>query len=143
MGDMTREDWQRACIKKGFVYIREPDDHYVIADVPEMALLLGELLGVEVRTKDSDSYGETVSELQEQVESGLHAYQRAYELEKENEALRKDADRFRWTNIEGNWVARMFGKWRAHIGEYGDGLPTDWYPSREEAIDAAIRNSKG
>lgn len=61
----------------------------------------------------------------------------------EVEALRKDAERFRWTNIEGNWVARMFGKWRAHIGEYGDGSPTEWYSSREEAIDAAIRNSKG
>ena len=56
----------------------------------------------------------------------------------EIEALRKDAARYRWTSIEGNWVARMFGKWRAHVGEYGVGQPTDWYGSREEAIDAAM-----
>jgi hypothetical protein len=59
-------------------------------------------------------------------------------LQAENVALRKDADRYRWTSIEGNWVARMFGKWRAHTGEYGDAQPTAWYPSREEAIDAAM-----
>ena len=56
----------------------------------------------------------------------------------ECEALRKDAARYRWTAIEGNWVARMLGKWRAHVGAYGDAVPTDWYPSREEAIDAAM-----
>ena len=56
----------------------------------------------------------------------------------EIEALRKDAERYRWTCIEGNWVARFHGKWRAHIGEYGDKQPTDWYPSRGEAIDAAM-----
>lgn len=54
----------------------------------------------------------------------------------------KDAERYRWTSIEGNWVARMFGKWRAHIGEYGDAQPTDWYPSREEAIDAAMSKDR-
>jgi hypothetical protein len=59
-------------------------------------------------------------------------------LKSENEALRKDAERYRWTSIEGNWVARMFGKWRAHVGEYGDASPTDWYATREEAIDAAM-----
>lgn len=55
-----------------------------------------------------------------------------------NKALRKDAERYRWTSTDGNWVARMFGKWRAHTGEYGDASPTDWYSSREEAIDAAM-----
>jgi hypothetical protein len=54
------------------------------------------------------------------------------------EALRKDAERYRWTSIEGNWVARMFGKWRAHVGAYGDVSPTEWYETREEAIDAAM-----
>ena len=54
------------------------------------------------------------------------------------EALRKDAERYRWTSIEGNWVARMFGKWRAHVGAYGDASPTEWYETREEAIDAAM-----
>ncbi|WP_104910536.1 hypothetical protein [Pseudomonas sp. LG1D9] len=59
-------------------------------------------------------------------------------LKAENEALRKDAERYRWTCVEGNWVARFHGKWRAHIGEYGDKNPTAWYPSRGEAIDAAM-----
>lgn len=56
----------------------------------------------------------------------------------ENEELSKDAARYRWTCVEGNWVARFHGKWRAHVGEYGDKSPTDWYPSRGEAIDAAM-----
>lgn len=60
----------------------------------------------------------------------------------EIEPLKKDAARYRWTTIEGNWVARMFGKWRAHIGEYGDSNPTDWFDTREEAIDAAMSNKE-
>ena len=63
-------------------------------------------------------------------------------LKAEVEALRKDAERYQWTTIEGNWVARMFGKWRAHIGEYGDSNPTDWFDTREEAIDAAMSNKE-
>lgn len=59
----------------------------------------------------------------------------------EQDQLEKDAARYRWTSTEGNWVARMFGKWRAHIGAYGDASPTEWYETREEAIDAAM--SKG
>lgn len=59
----------------------------------------------------------------------------------EREELRKDADRYKWLSAEGNWVARMFGKWRAHVGEYGDSAPTEWHDTREEAIDAAM--SKG
>lgn len=58
------------------------------------------------------------------------------------ETLRKDAERYRWTSTDGNWVARMFGKWRAHIGAYGDASPTEWYSSREEAIDAAMSKEK-
>lgn len=73
------------------------------------------------------------------LKTGYEAYERVNaELKSENEALRKDAERYQWTSIEGNWVARMLGKWRAHIGEYGNAQPTDWYPSREEAIDAAM-----
>lgn len=60
------------------------------------------------------------------------------QLQAETESLRKDAVRYRWTSIEGNWVARMFGRWRAHIGEYGEASPTKWYETREEAIDAAM-----
>lgn len=56
----------------------------------------------------------------------------------EQDQLEKDAARYRWTSTEGNWVARMFGKWRAHIGAYGDASPTEWYETREEAIDAAM-----
>ena len=56
----------------------------------------------------------------------------------EVEALRKDSDRYKWLSVEGNWVARMFGKWRAHVGEYGDSAPTEWHDTREEAIDVAM-----
>lgn len=87
-----RVDWQAQCLKRGFDYVRESDDHYVLADIPEMAALLGELLGVEVRSKENNSYGETVSELREQLESANAAFHRAYELEKENDGLRKDAE---------------------------------------------------
>ncbi len=83
-----RTDWQKECLKRGFEYVREPDDHYVMADVPEMADLLGMLLGVEVRTKDNDTYEEANSRLNEQVEgliNTIHA----------QEALRKDAERYR------------------------------------------------
>jgi hypothetical protein len=64
------------------------------------------------------------------------------QLKAENEALRKDAERYQWMSTEGNWVARFHGKWRAHAGEYGDKQPTDWYPSRDEAIDAAMGKGK-
>lgn len=84
-----RTDWQAECLKRGFEYVREPDDHYVLADLPEMADLLGVLLGVEVRSKDNDSYGETVSALKDAVDSNSDAFHRAYEAEKECKALRK------------------------------------------------------
>lgn len=83
-----RTDWQAECLKKGFEYVRESDDHYVLADVPEMAELLGHLLGVEVRDKDNHSYGETVSSLNEQIDAANNAFHRAYELEKEVEKLK-------------------------------------------------------
>ena len=63
-------------------------------------------------------------------------------VEAKSESLRKDAERYRWTAIDGNWLARMFGKWRAHNGEYGEANPTAWHPSRGEAIDAAISHAK-
>ena len=56
----------------------------------------------------------------------------------ERDRLRKDAERYRWLCVEGNWVARMFGKWRAHTGEYGENNPTDWFDSRDAAIDSAM-----
>lgn len=88
-----RTDWQAECLKKGFEYIREPDAHYVLADVPEMAELLGQLLGVEVRSKDNDDYGETVSSLNEQLEACNSVYGRAYDLEKEVEELKAKLDK--------------------------------------------------
>lgn len=86
-------DWQAECLKKGFEYVREPDAHYVLADVPEMAALLSQLLGVEVRSKDNDDYGETVSSLNEQLEACNSVYGRAYDLEKEVESLRAEVAR--------------------------------------------------
>lgn len=79
-------DWQAECLKRGFEYVRESDDHYVLADVPEMADLLGSMLGVEVRSKENDAYEEANSQLNEQIEgliNTIHA----------QESMRKDAER--------------------------------------------------
>lgn len=84
----AQPDWQAKCLKKGFEYVRESDDHYVLADAPEMADLLAELLGLEVRSKENDSYGETVSSLKDQVDAANDAFHRAYEAEKDNASLR-------------------------------------------------------
>lgn len=84
-----RTDWQSECLNRGFEYVREPDNHYVLADLPEMADLLGVLLGVEVRSKENDSYGETVSALQDAADANSDAFHRAYEAEKECKELRK------------------------------------------------------
>lgn len=48
--------WQTECIKQGFQYVRESDDHYVVASPEEMANLLREVLGIDVRNKDCDTY---------------------------------------------------------------------------------------
>lgn len=76
---MSKEvNWQQECLKKGFEYVREPDDHYVVASPAEMVALLRDLLGVDVRTKEGDSYGVAVCELQEQIDglvNTLHAQQ--------------------------------------------------------------------
>lgn len=80
--------WQARCLERGFEYVREPDDHYVLADVPEMAGLLAELLGVEVRSKENESYGQTVRELRDELDAAIDAHMRAYEAEKERDALR-------------------------------------------------------
>lgn len=88
-----RTDWQAECLKRGFEYVRESDDHYVLADVPEMAGLLGALLGVEVRDRENHSYGETVSDLTSEVEAGIEAFHRAYEAEKERDQLKAENER--------------------------------------------------
>lgn len=76
--------WQEKCLKHGFKYVREPDDHYVVADPAEMVSLLRDLLGVDVRQKDSSDYGQSVAELQEQIEGLVNTI---HELEQ----YRKDA----------------------------------------------------
>lgn len=92
-----RTDWQEECLKRGFEYVRESDDHYVLADLPEMADLLGLLLGVEVRTKDNDAYEEANSRLNEQVEGLINTVHK-------QEELRKDAERYRWfRDCGGEW----------------------------------------
>lgn len=118
-----RTDWQSECLKRGFEYVRESDDHYVLADVPEMADLLGDLLGVEVRSKENDAYEEASSQLNEQIEgliNTIHA----------QEELRKDAERYRFVrNPVGNGSA--FAIWsektNLFLGKHAD-----------EAIDAAM-----
>jgi ribosomal 50S subunit-associated protein YjgA (DUF615 family) len=96
---MSKEvNWQQECLKKGFEYVREPDDHYVVASPSEMVALLRDLLGVDVRTKDGDSYGVAVSELQEQIDglvNTLHAQQAERDaLLAERDALRSALERF-------------------------------------------------
>jgi len=61
-------DWQAECLKKGFEYVRESDDHYVIASPAEMVALLRDLLGIDVRQKNGRDYGVAVCELQEQID---------------------------------------------------------------------------
>lgn len=61
------------------------------------------------------------------------------DLKHENESLRADAERYRWTGISGNWVSCHLGKWRAHIEER---TVTDWHDSRDDAIDAAISSTE-
>lgn len=121
-----RTDWQAKCLKRGFQYVRESDDHYVLADLPEMAELLGELLGVEVRGKDGDSYGEALSVVQEQLDAANNAFLQAYEAKKECDALRKDAERYRWLKVERRPAADLDAAFNTY------GVPVD------EAIDAAM-----
>ena len=146
-------DWQAECLKKGFEYVRESDDHYVLADVPEMALLLGDLLGVEVRDKENHSYGETVSSLNEQIESANNAFHRAYEAEKECEELRKDKDRL--DALESNfWDVRHSSHPIADTGDSSSSLEIvghwmdkpfervigeDWNENLRAAIDQAMK----
>ncbi|XAI95199.1 hypothetical protein [Leptolyngbya phage Lbo-JY16] len=63
-----KTDWQKECLKKGFEYVRESDDHYVVADPAEMVSLLRDLLGIDVRQKNGSDYGVSVSDLEEQID---------------------------------------------------------------------------
>jgi hypothetical protein len=163
-----RTDWQAECIKRGFTYCRVPDDHYVLADVPEMADLLGLLLGVEVRDREDDGYGDTVSSLTTQVDAGINAFHRAYQAEKErdelkainfdtsavldaakdeiarlkteNEAQRKDSERYRWLrnpdNREGLELEDIIVVGIAE-GEY-----IVWLEQMDQAIDVMMEGEQ-
>lgn len=96
-----RKDWQAECLKKGFEYVREPDDHYVIADVSEMVSLLRDLLGVDVRQKDGDDYGVSVHELEEEVEGLVGTIHML-------EGLRKDAERYRWLRDSSESIHQFY-----------------------------------
>lgn len=118
-----RTDWQAECLKRGFEYVRESDDHYVLADLPEMADLIGALLGVEVRSKENDAYEEANSRLNEQIDgliNTIHA----------QEALRKDAERYRWLRQSKHFDSPQH---QVFCEFYADGL--------DVAIDEAM--SKG
>lgn len=81
--------WQAECLKKGFEYVRDSDDHYVVASPAEMVALLRDILGVEIRQKDSGDYGVSVAELESQVD-GL--FNTIHSLE----GMREDAKRYRF-----------------------------------------------
>lgn len=118
-----RTDWQAECLKRGFEYVRESDDHYVLADLPEMADLLGMLLGVEVRTKDNDAYEEANSRLNDQVEGLINTIHK-------QESMRKDAERWRFVRNpvgSGSPFAVWSERTNLFLGKYAD-----------EAIDAAM-----
>jgi len=97
---MSKEvNWQQECLKKGFEYVREPDDHYVIASPAEMVALLRDLLGVDVRTKEADSYGVAVCELQEQID-GLVNMLHAQQAERDALLAERDAARMRVKELD-------------------------------------------
>lgn len=118
-----RTDWQAECLKRGFEYVRESDDHYVLADVPEMADLLGSMLGVEVRSKENDGYEEANSQLSEQIEGLINTIH-------SQESMRKDAERWRFVRnptATGSPFAVWSERTNLFLGKFAD-----------EAIDAAM-----
>jgi len=138
---MSKEvNWQQECLKKGFEYVREPDDHYVVASPAEMVALLRDLLGVDVRTKDCDSYGVAVCELQEQIDglvNTIHAQQAERDaLLAERDALAKDAERLDRLDIE----CEAYGCEGIHEGNRWmiDGP----FRTVRDAIDAALQGEQ-
>lgn len=89
--ESLRKDWTKASVEQyGFEYVRESDDHYVVASPSEMVALLRDLVGLDVRQKDSSSYGESVRELKQQLDS----------VTDWAHSLRKDAERYRWLTYD-------------------------------------------
>lgn len=143
---MSKEvNWQEECLKKGFEYVREPDDHYVIADPSEMVALLRDLLGVDVRTKDGDSYGVAVCELQEQVDGlvgTLHAQQAERDaLLAERDALRNENGSMRNAMKNARYRIEQGRVWNG-MGWTLTGLHAYQQQVALDEIDAALQGAK-
>ncbi len=141
----SRTDWQAECLKRGFEYVREPDNHYVLADVPEMADLLGTLLGVEVRDRENDCYGDTVSNLTNQVDAGIDAFHRAYEAEKERDQLKAEIAGLK-TGYEA--YERVNAELKAECEALRDDVEQNQYDANawrnsEESVWIEVFNSEG
>lgn len=114
-----KTDWQKECLKKGFEYVRESDDHYVVADPAEMVSLLRDLLGIDVRQKNGIDYGVSVAQLEEQIEGLVNIIHGL-------EVCRKDAERYRWLRD---------GESSKFLSFYACGFPGD---ELDASIDAAM-----
>ncbi|MEW6316263.1 MAG: hypothetical protein AB1670_07710 [Pseudomonadota bacterium] len=143
---MSKEvNWQQECLKKGFEYVRESDDHYVVASPAEMVALLRDLLGVDVRTKDCDSYGVAACELQEQIDglvNTIHAQQAERDaLLAERDALVKDAERYRWLRMADWWDSPLCAvRNPAKQVKLGSDCPSR--DRLDDAIDAALQGAQ-
>jgi len=94
---MNDKELQDLATSKGFEYVRESDDHYLIAAPSEMVALLRDLLGLDVRNKDYRDYGQSINDLKEQIDGltgSLHA------LYAERDALKADAERLDRLDLE-------------------------------------------
>lgn len=130
---MSKEvNWQEECLKKGFEYVREPDDHYVIAAPAEMVALLRDLLGVDVRTKDGDDYGIAVSDLQEQV-GGLVNTLHAQQAERDALLAERD-DLLRQVETLTDWYSNSLNV----INEVTAALPGVQYMDPPDGGDVSV-----
>lgn len=145
----TGTNWMRAdeqCANADFIAAANPAAVLALIAELEQSQLIGRIScnfdGYKAVLDERDQLKAEVEALKDQLEHAdelvVIREKQVKELFREREPMKKNSDRYLWTTIEGNWVARMFGKWRAHIGEYGDKNPTEWFDTREEAIDAAM-----
>lgn len=125
----TEKDWAKEALAKGFEYVRESDDHYVVASPEDMVNLLRDVIGIDIRMKDGGSYGESVSELKEQVDGLVNTIHTL-------EEFRKDADRLEW--LDGQVEAYGF----QGIHEGNRWIVEGPFSSIHRAIDAAMEKSK-
>lgn len=52
-------DWPKRAMEVGLQYVREPDDHYVTATPEQMANLLREVVGIDIRRSNGCGYNES------------------------------------------------------------------------------------